>query len=219
MPGRLDEPELANRRTNRDAIHQLAGLTVGGLLRGHRLTNVHQRENPGGEPGFSIVDDRARGLCDRSSDTWSTAAGPDRPHPGALYPQIIGLAMTRMPGWSGSGASAAKWKSLTISRFAHPSFHSLGADAANARQSRFVGRPRPGRGAGCDRRNGQTRRRERLPGERQCRATVIIFGVCSPSRWSASKLSRTERGRNPRPDLSPGHARGACRCRRAYAGR
>jgi hypothetical protein len=28
----------------------------------------------------------------------------------------------------------------------------------------------------------------RLAGERTCRATVMIFGVCSPSRWSASKL-------------------------------
>ena len=32
----------------------------------------------------------------------------------------------------------------------------------------------------------------RLAGETACRATVIILGVCSPSRWSASKLSRSE---------------------------
>jgi hypothetical protein len=56
--------------------------------------------------------------------------------------------------------AADNCKRLQIAGSLILSLRSLGAGAANARRSRRVGRSRPGRGAGCDRRNGQTRRRE-----------------------------------------------------------
>jgi len=98
------------------------------------------------------------------------------------------------------------------------SLRSLGAGATNARRSRCVGRSRPGRGAGCDRRNGQTRRRApacRRDGNAQRRSSS---SASARPRGGARRNCRAARRRNPRPDPSPGHARGACRCRRACAG-
>ena len=48
MPDRLDEDELAHWRSGRDAIYQLAALTVGARL-------ACQEKTPAGEPGFQGI--------------------------------------------------------------------------------------------------------------------------------------------------------------------
>jgi hypothetical protein len=93
MPERLDEEELADWRAGRNAVYQLAALTVGarlavadasaehkGLLYGEPAATERpllRKENPGGgRPGLSRG--RARGKT-RSSRKSLTASPNDRP--------------------------------------------------------------------------------------------------------------------------------------------
>ena len=93
MPERLDEEELADWRAGRNAVYQLAALTVGARLRSRthepsiraqlcggacrRQSAALRKENPGGgRPGLSRG--RARGKT-RSSRKSLTASPNDRP--------------------------------------------------------------------------------------------------------------------------------------------
>ena len=52
---RLDEDELADWRSGRDAIYQLAALTVGARLAWRTDTRACQEKTPAGEPGFQGI--------------------------------------------------------------------------------------------------------------------------------------------------------------------
>ena len=95
---------------------------------------------------------------------------------------------------------------------------SPGAGAANAQRSRSVGKSRRGHGAGRDRRNGQTRRRARACRRDGNAERRSLSSASARPRGGARRNCRAARQRDPRPDPSPGHARGACRCRLACAG-
>ena len=61
MPDRLDEEELADWRAGRDAIYQLAALTVGARLAVPDGSRPPKEKTPAGGPGFSEIGDRGGG--------------------------------------------------------------------------------------------------------------------------------------------------------------